>query len=215
MIRAVLFDCDGVLVDSEPVTLALLHEDLRAAGLMLTPERIETLFLGGTIRGVWERARALGARLPDGWVEDFYARLYPLLARGTPLMPGVEALLDRLDAAGISYAVGSNGAPEKMQVTLGQHPAVMARLTGRLFSGQALGVPKPHPGLWLHCAAALGVGPADCVVVDDSPTGCRGARAAGMRCFGLAPHGDAAGLVAEGAEPLASLADLPARIGLT
>ena len=212
--RAILFDCDGVLVDSEPIAFDLLAGDLHRHGLHLSRPEMETRFLGGTIRGLWQTARDLGARLPDDWVDDFYARLYARLAQGTPLIAGVEPLLDRLDAAGIAYAVGSNGAPRKMQVTLGQHPAVMARLQGHLFSGQELGCPKPDPGLWLHCAAHLGVSPAECVVVDDSPTGCTAAARAGMRCLGLAEHDDGARLAATGATVIRSLAQVPALIGL-
>lgn len=212
--RAILFDCDGVLVDSETRTFDLLSGDLARHGLPLSHAEMEARFLGGTIRGLWQTARDLGATLPDDWVDDFYERLYAHLARGTPLINGVTALLDRLDAAGIVYAVGSNGAPRKMQVTLGQHPAVMARLQGHLFSGQALGCPKPDPGLWLHCAAHLGVAPADCVVVDDSPAGCTAAARAGMRCLGLAEHDDGARLAATGATVIRSLAEVPTRIGL-
>ena len=212
--RAILFDCDGVLVDSETLTFDLLSGDLARHGLPLSHAEMEARFLGGTIRGLWQTARDLGATLPEDWVDDFYERLYAHLARGTPLIDGVESLLDRLDAAGIVYAVGSNGAPRKMQVTLGQHPSVMARLEGRLFSGQALGCPKPDPGLWLHCARALGVDPAECLVVDDSPTGCIAAARAGIRCLGFAPQGDDGRLAATGAEVLRSMRDLPGLIGL-
>lgn len=211
---AVLFDCDGVLVDSEPAAFALLAADLQAAGLRLTHAEMEARFLGGTIRGLHRTARDLGADLADDWPDDFYARLYARLAEGTALMPGVEALLDRLDAAGIGYAVGSNGAPRKMEITLGQHPSVMARLTGRLFSGQEIGAPKPAPDLYLTAARALGVAPGDCVVVDDSPAGVRAGVAAGMRTFGFCPGGGCDALIAAGAEPLRALADLPALIGL-
>ncbi|THD85338.1 HAD family phosphatase [Aliigemmobacter aestuarii] len=212
--EAILFDCDGVLVDSEPAAFALLAEDLARAGLVLSHAEMEAQFLGGTIRGLHMKARALGADLADDWPDDFYDRLYARLAEGTPLFDGVEALLDRLDKAGIAYAVGSNGAPRKMEITLGQHPSVYARLRGVLFSGQEIGAPKPAPDLYLTAARALGVDPARCVVVEDSPTGVRAGRAAGMRCFGFAPNGNFARLEAEGAEPLRAMADLPARIGI-
>ncbi|MBD3764173.1 MAG: HAD-IA family hydrolase [Rhodobacterales bacterium] len=211
---AVLFDCDGVIVDSEPATFDLLIRDLARHGLALTPEQAAREFLGGTIQRCSERARALGADLPLGWVNAFYERLYARLAQGTALVAGIEQVLDALDAAGIPYAVGSNGAPRKMQVTLGQHPRVWARLQARLFSGQVLGRLKPAPDLYLHAAAALGVPPARCVVVEDSPTGARAAAAAGMVCWGYAPHGDAAALVAEGARPFADMAALPRLLGL-
>lgn len=208
MVRAVIFDCDGVLVDSEPESFRLLAEELADAGLKLSLHELENLFLGGTISGVFRSARQLGANLPDNWVNEFYDRLYARLARGTPLVPGVDAVLDRLDAAGVVYAVGSNGTTEKMMITLGQHPQVMGRLKGRLFSGQELNMPKPDPGLYRHVAHFLGVDPAECAVIEDSPTGARAARLAGMRCFGYAPEGSEK-LAAEGAQLFTSMADLP------
>ena len=212
--RAVIFDCDGVLVDSEPAAFDLLAEDLAAHGLVLPRAEMERIFIGGTIAGVHAKARSLGARLPDGWVAGFYERLYARLAEGTPLVPGVLDLLDALDAAGIPYAVGSNGSDRKMQVTLGQHPGLLDRFRDRLFSGQTLGAPKPAPDLYLHAARALGQPPAACAVIEDSPTGVRAAAAAGIRCFGYAPHGDGAALAAEGATVFQSMADLQHLLGL-
>ena len=212
--HAVLFDCDGVLVDSEPITLDLLAGDLAAHGLPLSYDEMDALFIGGTIRGVAETARRMGAALPKTWVEDFYARLYARLALGTPLIPGIAAVLDALDAAAIPHAVGSNGSAQKMQVTLGQHPALHARFAGRLFSAQDLGPPKPAPDLYLHAARVLGVAPESCIVIEDSPTGARAAGAAGMRCFGYAPGGSGDGLKAAGATVFRSMAELPALLGL-
>lgn len=212
--QAVLFDCDGVLVDSEPATFLMLQDDFAAHGLQLSVAQMERLFMGGTLERVRHVAVDLGASLPADWTDTFYTRLYARLRAGTALMPGIEALLDRLDAAGIAYAVGSNGRLAKMQATLGQHPAIWARLQDRLFSGQELGCPKPDPGLYLHAAAFLGAPPEACVVVEDSVPGALAAKAAGMRCFGYAPAGHHAGLAEAGAEIITDFADLPARIGL-
>ncbi|WP_128254823.1 HAD family hydrolase [Falsirhodobacter deserti] len=213
MIRAVIFDCDGVLVDSEPPTLDLITRDLAAHGLELDHDGVERLFLGGTIPGVFRAARQLGADLPETWVQDIYARIYALLRQHTPLVPGIPGLLDRLDAAKIPYAVGSNGTTEKMMITLGQHPDVWRRLEGRVFSGQELNMPKPDPGLYRHVARFLGHDPADCAVIEDSPTGARAARAAGIPCFGYAPGGNTR-LADEGATVFDSMDDLPALLGL-
>jgi len=212
--RAVIFDCDGVLVDSEGMTFDLLAGDLEAHGLALPRAEMERIFIGGTMPDVHLKARALGARLPDDWVTGFYVRLYAMLAEGTPLVPGILPVLDALDAAGIPCAVGSNGTDHKMRITLGQHPGVIGRFGGRLFSGQTLGAPKPAPDLYLHAARALGVLHADCAVIEDSPTGARAAAAAGIPCFGFAPHGDGAALAAEGALVFHSMADLPDLLGL-
>ena len=212
--RAVLFDCDGVLVDSESLTFDLLADDLADHGLRLPRAEMEAKFLGGTMQGLYDKARALGADLPGTWVAEFYEKLYARLEQGTGLIDGVAEVLDRLDAAGIVYAVGSNGSDQKMRITLGQHPGIMARFRGHLYSGQTLGCPKPDPGLWLHAAAALGAEPSACVVVDDSPTGCLGAQRAGIRCLGLAEHDDGARLAEVGAEVIHRLRDIPARLGL-
>ena len=134
--------------------------------------------------------------------------LHPL-ADGTPLIAGVEAVLDRLDAAGVPYSVGSNDSLRKMQITLGQHPRVWARLKGRLYSAHEHGVAKPDPGLFLIAAQGARVPPGQCVVVDDSPTGCRAGVAAGMRTLGFAEHDDGARLAAVGAEVFHRMADLP------
>jgi len=212
--KAVLFDCDGVLVDSEATAFALLTADLAQYGLNLTQAEMEQRFLGGTIGGLFTTARGLGAALPDDWVDTFYARLYAALAQGTALIGGAQAVLDQLSSAGLVFAVGSNGSDQKMQITLGQHPAVLAHFKGHLYSGQSLGCPKPDPGLWLHAAAALAVEPSDCVVVEDSPTGCLGAVRAGIRCLGLAEHDDGARLASVGAEVIHSLREIPAKLGL-
>ena len=211
---AVIFDCDGVLVDSEGPALDLLGADLAQYGLPMSHAEMTRLFVGGTIPGAGATARARGAQLPPDWAADFYRRLYARLAAGTPLIPGVMAVLDALDAAGIPYGVGSNGSDEKMAITLGQHPGLLARLQGRLFSGQTLGMLKPEPGLYLAVAAALGAAPAACVVIEDSRTGCIAARRAGMRCMGYAPGGDGAMLQAEGALVFHDMGDLPGLLGV-
>ncbi len=211
---AVLFDCDGVLVDSEPITDRVLAANLARHGLALPEHEIGAMFLGGTIAGLGEEARRMGATLPATWVDDVYAEIFAVLARGTPLVPGIPALLDRLDAARIPYAVGSNGPHAKMDVTLGQHPEIRARLAGRIFSRHDVARPKPAPDLYLHAASALGAAPETCAVVEDSPTGARAALAAGMTCFGYAPGGDGARLASVGARPFRHMDELPALLGL-
>lgn len=213
-LQAVLFDCDGVVVDSEPATFDLLAENLGQHGLILSHAEMEHHFLGGTIAGVYDKARAMGAPLPASWVSDFYEALYERLAAGTPLVPGITTVLAALDAAGIAYAMGSNGTLRKMQITLGQHPQILAHFTGRLFSGQDLGMLKPAPDLYLHAAQVLGADPRACVVIEDSGTGARAARSAGMRCFGYAPDGADPGLTDAGATLFSDMADLPALLGL-
>jgi HAD superfamily hydrolase (TIGR01509 family) len=213
---AVLFDCDGVIVDSERPSFLLFVEELAAHGLPLTLEEFETRFVGGTVEMVADRARAAGAQLPVDWVARFYDRMYAMLAAGVPLVEGVAGMLDRLDAAGMPFAVGSNGSLEKMQITLGQHG-----LTGRfkvVLSGQAIGAPKPAPDVYLQAAAACGVAPEACVVIEDSANGARAGLAAGMRVLGYAEHGpytpSARALTALGVPLFHRMADLPGLLGI-
>jgi HAD superfamily hydrolase (TIGR01509 family) len=213
MPSAVLFDCDGVVVDSEGATFDLLAEDIAAYGLHFELAEMEGMFLGGTMYGLGMALRQLSDQVPEDWADRFYAKLYPHLAKGTPLIAGIECVLDALDAAGVRYAIGSNGTGQKMQVTLGQHPAFLARFKGHVYSGQDLGAPKPAPDLYLYAARQLGADPSRAVVVEDSPNGAKAARAAGMRCLGYAPHGNAE-LAAVGAELFSDMRQLPALLGL-
>jgi len=212
--KLVIFDCDGVVVDSEIITNTFLRDEMAAHGLDLPLDQIMGLFVGGTIAGVAVQARELGARLPQDWVETFYPRLCDKLAEGTPMIPGIVGVLERLEGASIPYCIGSNGRHMKMRATLGQHPELAARFTSNVFAATDVARPKPAPDLFLHAAATMGHAPEACVVIEDSPTGARAAKAAGMRCFGYAPEGDGAKLVAEGAQVFRSMDELPGLLGL-
>lgn len=207
--QMVIFDCDGVIVDSETITNALLRDDMAGRGLTLTLDQIVRNFVGGTMEGTAIKAAEMGADIPDDWVAQFYVKMHAALAAGTPLIKDVSDVMDRLDAAGIPYAVGSNGGLDKMAITLGQHPAMYARLKDQLYSAHALGTAKPDPDMFLMAARDHGIAPEHCAVIDDSPTGCIAARRAGMRGMGFAEHDDGSRLAAEGAEVFHRMADLP------
>ena len=211
---AVLFDCDGVIVDSERPMMRLLHEDMVGFGLDVDFEEMVALNLGGAVPQFAPRLREMGADVPEDWVEGFYARLYAILEEGTPLVDGVDAAVRAVDEAGLAIAIGSNGRQSKMKITLGQHPDLRDRFEGRIFSGQDMGMMKPAPDLYLHMADALDVAPSACVVVEDSPTGARAAKRAGMRCLGYDGHGDGALLADEGAEVFGDMRSLPGLLGL-
>lgn len=211
---AVLFDCDGVIVDSEGIGIAHIAAELAALEIDLEHDDVAKLFFGKTLPGVARSLRAAGYPIPADWHRRVYDRLYARLAQGTPLIPGIAQVLDALDAAGVPYAVGSNGEIAKMHTTLPQHPGVWVRVKDHIYSGQALGCPKPDPGIYLHAARALGVAPEACVVVDDSATGCRAGIAAGMRTLGFAAAGGAQALAEAGAEVFFVMDDLPGLLGL-
>ena len=213
-IKAVIFDCDGVVMDSEPISFALLAEQMAHYGRPTSHADLRAKFLGGTMRSLWTQARALGVALPDDWVEAQYQRMFAKLAEGTPLVPGILTVLAALDRAGLPYAIGSNGPLAKMRIMFGHHPGLWQRFAGGIHSAQTLAAPKPAPDVYLHAALALGVPPSDCVVIEDSVSGLRAALAAGMRCFGFAATDDGAELAAAGARVFHRMEDLPDLLGI-
>jgi len=213
-VLAVIFDCDGVVMDSEGLSFDLLARELAQYGHPMGQDQMRTLFLGGTMRGFWAEARALGVPLPEDWVEAQYARMYAALSEHTPLIDGILDVLNALDAAGVPYAMGSNGPPRKMEITMGQYPGLRERFDGRIYSAQTLGAPKPAPDVYLHAAGVLGVAAEGCVVVEDSVSGAKAARAAGMRCMGFAEHGPGEDLAAVGAVVFHRMAELPGLLGI-
>lgn len=212
--KLVIFDCDGVLVDSEPPTLAMLRDDLELHGLTLTVEQVEAEYVGIAMADLAKKARANGAVLADDWVDAVYVKMFEHLKKGVPLIAGIEVALDALDAAGIPYAVGSNGPMEKMDITLGAYPAFFDRLKGRIFSAHDCKAGKPDPELFLKAADFMGIDPKDCVVVDDSVAGATAGLRAGMRTLGFDPHGDGAHLTAIGAEHLVHMDKLAEMLDL-
>lgn len=190
----VIFDCDGVLVDSEPVAIELILEDLAQRGLKLTREDSHKLFVGGTIWGVGEIAREMGADIPEDWATAFYEKLFVELAKGVPVVNGVIELIDDLEARGVQTAIVSNGSERKMKITLGPH-GLWDRFQGRIFSAHSLGVAKPDPEI-IHIALRhFGISPDRAVFVDDSPSGCKAGIAAGATTIGFAQNNDAERMV--------------------
>jgi len=213
--KLVIFDCDGVLVDSEVVSNVVLVENLAQFGLQLTVSDCMTHFVGGTMNGVMGKAQDMGADLPPTWVEDVYQEIYAALQKGVPLVPGISALLATLDREGIPCCVASNGGEDKMRITLGQNGLWERFYPNAMFSAHTLGVAKPAPGLFLAAASHFDVQARDCVVIEDSATGATAASRAGMRCLGYAPEGDGARLTEQGAEVFSSMEQVSELLGLT
>lgn len=206
--KLVIFDCDGVLVDSEGPMAEVLAANLTRHGLPVSPGDVHRLFTGGTLDGVGERARALGARLPETWVADTYVEVYARLREGVPPIDGVLDLVAELDRAGIARWVASNGTFEKMRITL-TPSGLWDMFEGRILSREGHRA-KPAPDMILAAMAAEGMGQEDTVMIDDSVPGCTSARNAGVRCLGFAAASDAESLAATGAEVVRSMAEVRA-----
>lgn len=212
--KLVIFDCDGVLVDSETASNQVLIENLARYGLVVSLEQSMDLFIGGTMVGVLDKARSMGAHLPDGWVDEIYGETYARLEVGADLVPGIPALLERLQAEGIPFCVASNGSEGKMKITLGQNGLWDLFHPHAMFSAHSLGVGKPEPDLFLAAASHFDVQARDCLVIEDSENGALAAARAGMRCLGYVAHGSGARLAKQNAELFTDMAQVPALIGL-
>lgn len=208
-----IFDCDGVLVDSETITHRTIVDQLAVHGFHIIPDQCSDLFVGGTMKSAGEEAIRRGAALPEDWADRTLEAVLSALRTSTPVIPNVIPFLDWLDACGVPYCVASNGPLSKMEVTLSQN-GLWDRFEGRRWSSHDVGEPKPQPGLFLYAANAMGVLPEACVVIEDSRSGALAAQRAGMRCLGYAAQGGADKLRSVGAEVFHDMADLPALLEL-
>ncbi len=210
--KLVIFDCDGVLVDTETLATTIIAQNLNRHGFAITPDETHRLFAGGTIASAGAEAVRQGATLPDAWVDEMYAEIFATLRQGVDVIEGVTALIDQLDRQGILMAIASNGPVAKMEITL-RPSGLWDRFAGRIYSGHDHGA-KPAPDMLHKIMADAGIGTADTVMIDDMPTGCRAAQAAGIRCFGYVADGDPARIDGTGAIPVTSMSALSAALNL-
>ncbi len=181
--KLVIFDCDGVLVDTERIAVRVDAVILARIGWPLTEAEVAERFVGHSddyMRG--EIQKHLGRALAPDWDAE-YLHLYRE-AFDAELQP-VDGIVEALDRIRTPTCVASSGSHEKMRYTLGK-TGLYERFAGRIFSAAEVPRGKPAPDLFLHAAARMGVAPADCAVVEDSAVGVQAARAAGMPVFGYA-----------------------------
>ncbi len=211
----VIFDCDGVLVDTEGPVNSVMVDNLSRYGLHLSVEECIKLFVGGTIASVAKKVRSMGYDLPTNWTDEFYEEMFARLEKGVSVIPGVLDVMDKLDSQSIPYCIGSNGPMEKMEITL-KPSNLWQRLEGRIFSAHTIGLEfaKPAPGLFLHVSDFMGVPPEAAVVIEDSYNGAVAANTAGMKCFGYCAETPRERLIEAGARPFDNMFELPYLLGL-
>ena len=207
-----IFDCDGVLIDSEPIANRIFSEQLAKVGIRMTPEEVWHAFVGNSRDRCIEMAGEMrGEPLPEGFAEMWDDALHAALDIEARPVEGIPELLRSLP---VPYCVASNGEPMHMQRGL-TAAGLMPFVQGRLFSAAEVAHPKPAPDVYLHAASAMGVAPDRCAVVEDTPTGARAGLAAGMRVFGYvgSPMNLRAQLERLGATPFTHMRELPALLG--
>jgi HAD superfamily hydrolase (TIGR01509 family) len=183
-IDLVIFDCDGVLVDSEALSNAVMAQHITRLGWPMSGDEAMQRFKGLTMAQVHQAIEdALGTVVDPDWRETFHSDQEDRMRRELQPVPGIFALITRTEEAGLKRCVASQGRHEKMQISLGT-TGLLSLFEGRIFSAVDVPRPKPHPDLFLHAARQMDVKPGRCVVIEDSLTGIQGARAAGMKVIG-------------------------------
>ncbi len=209
--EAVLFDCDGVLVDSEPITSSVLREMLGELGWHLSPQECLAMFVGKALKEeVVMIAEHTGRDVDARWLTQFQQRRNVALMAQLTAIPHIHDAVHRIHAhhnARIACASGADRFKVEMQL---RKVGLMEYFEGRIFSGYETPRSKPSPDVYLAAAAALQISPKRCAVVEDTVTGITAGVAAGATVFAYAPDGDGAALRDAGAvEVFSSMADLP------
>jgi HAD superfamily hydrolase (TIGR01509 family) len=213
----VIFDCDGVLVDSEPISMRALTQAITDVGVAMTAAEVNAAYAGGTLEAI-ERDVSLrrGAAVPPGWIDDFYAARAEAFVRELSPVDGARETVEAVQRLGWEICIASQARVVKMDQTLALTGLADLFPPERVFSATMVRRPKPSPDVFLHAARACGWEPSDCIVVEDSESGVRGARAAGMRVLGYVARDrledEAMTLSAAGAEIVRDMREVPARV---
>ncbi|MPY35820.1 HAD family hydrolase [Streptomyces adustus] len=182
----IIFDNDGVLVDSEPISNRLLAAYLTELGHPTSYEDSIRDYMGSAMHRIHDLVQErTGRQLPPDFDDVFHARVFAAFERELKPVPGVADVLSKLTADGVPYCVASSGSHERIRV--GHRTTGLDRWfdEDRIFSSQDVGRGKPAPDLFLYAAERMGVPPRKCVVIEDSPLGVQAAVAAGMDVYGL------------------------------
>jgi HAD superfamily hydrolase (TIGR01509 family) len=210
----VIFDCDGVLVDSEVITSRIFAKMLNDLGVPVTVEETFEKFVGRSMAQCLQMiAGMLGREVPQDFEQQYQLRITAALNSELKAVAGIAAALEAIRTP---YCVASNGSREKMQTTLGI-TGLLPKFKDKMFSVSEVSRGKPYPDIFLYAASQFGVAPSACVVVEDTPTGVAAGVAAGMTVWGYCAHMPARRLIDAGAhrtfDRMSALPDLIANRG--
>jgi HAD superfamily hydrolase (TIGR01509 family) len=214
----VIFDCDGVLIDSELLSVRAEIDLLAQEGITISAEDILERYVGISLAGMKaDLERRFGRKLPDDFATRHHSRLMAIFDAELQVMPGIGVVLDGLSG---KICVASSSTPERLRHALGL-VGLFDRFDPYVFSATMVARGKPAPDLFLHAAAQMGAEPARCIVIEDSLVGVEAAVAAGMTAIGFtggshcAPTHPEALLRRGAARVIARMADLPEAIART
>ncbi|MEP3196931.1 MAG: HAD family phosphatase [Lentilitoribacter sp.] len=211
--KLLIFDCDGVLVDSVMAHSEVMSENFARYGLHMSPIEVRDVLGAGKMSEIGEAAKKLGAQLPEHWLDEIYTEIFDRLRQGVELIPHVKDVVGKVATANIPICVASNGSVEKMKIMLGSS-GILDFFNDAIFSAHVVKSWKPEPGLFLHAMDIMNVRAADCIVIEDSPTGADAAQRAGIGCLGFAAETNPSDLSKFGAHVFKDMRDVPKLIGI-
>lgn len=213
----VIFDCDGVLVDSEVISNSVLADMLSAEGLPTTLAQARRDYQGMLLPEVQHKAeQMLGRTLPEGWLARYEHTRAEAFREGLKPVAGAANAVEQCLRAGLAVCVASQGKLSKTDLSLSLTGLDRLFPKHTRFSAHTVARGKPWPDLFLHAAQAMSADPERCVVVEDTPSGVNAGVSAGMSVIGYAADSDRDALRAAGALPLLdSLDQLPGALGVS
>jgi HAD superfamily hydrolase (TIGR01509 family) len=214
-LQLVIFDCDGVLVDSEVISNEILARSLTEQGLPTTLAQARRDYQGLLLADIVSRAQEkLERSLPEDWLDRYEHDRAEAFHRELRPVPGAADAVKRITAADVAVCVASQGKLEKTRLSLRLTKLDNLFPDEVLFSAYSVPRGKPHPDLFLHAAQTMAAEPTRCAVIEDTPSGVTAAVAAGMRVLGYAADSDAAALRRAGAEVFMAMEELPGVLGV-
>jgi HAD superfamily hydrolase (TIGR01509 family) len=211
--QLVIFDCDGVLVDSETISNQVLAEMLTEQGIPTTLRQSRAEYQGLLLDDILARAEGkLGRPFPDGWLRQYESRRDEVFAAELRPIEGARELVESVISRGVPVCVASQGSLDKTNRSLALTGLDRLFPPHARFSARLVARGKPHPDLFLHAAATMGVDPARCVVIEDTPSGVTAAVRAAMPVYGYAADSDREALERAGARTFHSMSELSAML---
>lgn len=183
-LKLVIFDCDGVLVESEHLVSQVIGQDIRKHGWNITDHQARELFSGVQLIDIQKEAQKhVSTPLPEHWHHELHPKIVEAMKGNVQRIPGVETILQTLQDLKMPYRIGSNSSLEEMEVKFIKTDLHQWFKKHRIHSACDIERSKPFPDLYLHAAAQEGVDPESCIVIEDSDTGLKAGYDAGMACI--------------------------------
>lgn len=203
--KCIIFDCDGILVDSEGISNQVLQDMAKEAGIDFDLDNVYDRFAGKSLKEIFRIIETLGsAKFPEAFESEYRQRTFAAFKKDLQPMKGIHGVLDKVT---VPYCVASSGPPDKIRLNL-TTTKLMDRFEGTVFSSYEIGSWKPNPEIFLHAAKEMGFKPEECAVIEDSLAGVQAGISGGFDVFGLATESNQQSFEEAGAKVFFELDEL-------